>query len=214
MEASFWHEKWKAGHIGFHIDKPNPLLVSHIDKLQLKNNSRLFLPLCGKSLDIGYLLKCGFNVIGIELSEIAIEALFEQLTLEPKILEIDDFKLYQTHNLTIYVGDFFKLTAKTLGDIDASYDRASLIALPLETRKLYSKHLTKITKNAPQLAITLDYDQDISKGPPFSVTPAELKQHYVQQYKMECLESNFSEDGLKGKYPVTESAWLLKPLNQ
>ena len=212
MEASFWHEKWQINQIGFHLNKPNPLLLTHFDKLQLSKKSRIFLPLCGKTLDIAYLLEQGFQLIGSELSEIAIEALFADLNIKPNTTNIGSLKLYQAENIHIYVGDFFDLTDEILGHIDAVYDRAALIALPLETRSLYSKHLVEITKNAPQLIITLDYDQTISKGPPFSVTPAELKQHYEVHYDIDCLVSNFSEDGLKGKHPVTESVWKLLPL--
>ena len=212
MEASFWHEKWQINQIGFHLNKPNPLLLKHFDKLQLPKKSRIFLPLCGKTLDIAYLLEQGFQVIGSELSEIAIEALFADLNIKPKTTNIGSLKLYQAENIHIYVGDFFDLTDEIIGHIDATYDRAALIALPLETRNLYSKHLVEITKSAPQLIITLDYDQTISQGPPFSVTPTELKQHYEIKYDIDCLASNFSEDGLKGKHPVTESVWKLLPL--
>lgn len=209
MEASFWHEKWELNHIGFHVDKPNPLLINHIDKLKLSDNARLFLPLCGKTLDIPYLLDLGFQVVGIELSEVAIQALFEGLNLTPKISKVESFKLYKAKNIEIYIGDFFDLNRNILGNIDATYDRAALIALPLETRQRYSKHLTEITPRIPQLIISLEYDQSILKGPPFSVNTTELKQHYAKQYSMECVESNYSDDGLKGKYPATESVWIL-----
>lgn len=209
MEASFWHNKWEMDQIGFHQKKPNPLLVKHIDKLQLAKGSRIFLPLCGKTLDIAYLLETGYRVVGIELSEIAIQALFQELHLTPEITKIGTLIHYQALNIDIYVGDFFDLSTKLLGDIDATYDRASLIALPFETRQQYSNHLTKITQTAQQLIICLEYDQDIMSGPPFSITPTELKQHYATQYNIDCVESNYSKDGLKGKYPVIESAWVL-----
>lgn len=209
MKAEFWHNKWEINQIGFHMNRPNPLLINHIQTLQLPKNSTLFLPLCGKTLDIAYLLAQGFKIIGNELSEIAIKALFDELELTPEITTTGNFKRYQADRISIYVGDFFDLSHQELGTIDATYDRAALIALPIETRKRYAKHLTKITNNAPQLLISLDYDQGIMNGPPFSVDSDELNQHYSTLYHMDCVESNFTEDGLKGKYPVTESAWIL-----
>jgi len=213
MEASFWYEKWEVGQIGFHQNKPHDLLVKHIDKLSLEKNARIFLPLCGKTLDIAYLLENEFRVVGIELSEIAINALFEGLQISPEISTIANFKRYQAKNIEIYMGDIFDLNADQLGTIDASYDRAALIALPLETRQRYSEHLANITRNAQQLSISLEYDQSIMNGPPFSVSNTEMKQHYAKQYDMKCLESNIDEKGLKGKIPATESAWILRPLN-
>jgi len=94
MEASFWHERWKLNQIGFHIDNTNPLLTNHIGKLNLSKNSRIFLPLCGKTLDIAYLLDQGFSVVGIELSEVAVTALFNELNVKPEIATINSLKIY------------------------------------------------------------------------------------------------------------------------
>ena len=52
MEASYWQQRWEINQIGFHGDEVNPLLVSHIGALGLDKGARLFLPLCGKTLDI------------------------------------------------------------------------------------------------------------------------------------------------------------------
>ncbi|MDP2246790.1 MAG: thiopurine S-methyltransferase, partial [Nitrosomonadales bacterium] len=45
MEANFWHQKWERGEIAFHQHEANPLLVSHIDQLNLEKGKRVFLPL-------------------------------------------------------------------------------------------------------------------------------------------------------------------------
>lgn len=79
MEADFWHGKWARNEIGFHRSEANPLLVAHLDSLGLKPSARIFLPLCGKTLDIGWLLSNGFQVIGAELSEAAVVQLLRSL---------------------------------------------------------------------------------------------------------------------------------------
>lgn len=210
MEANFWHERWELGQIGFHEDEANPLLVNHIDKLNLDKGARIFLPLCGKSLDLAYLHNLGYRIVGVELSEIAIKELFQELDITPTISTIGDLKLYKANNIEIFVGDFFTLTAETLGKIDAIYDRAALIALPLEMRIAYKKHLTEITHTMQQLLICVEYDQSTMNGPPFSITVTEIQQHYDKLYAIECLESNDIKGGLKGKAAATESAWILK----
>lgn len=214
MEASFWHDKWEINQIGFHESETNPLLVKHINKLNLPAHARIFLPLCGKTLDIAYLLEHGYRVTGIELSEIAIDALFAGLDLIPTITTSGALKRYHAHNIEIFLGDFFDLNSKVLskqGNIDAIYDRAALIALPPETRKHYSKHLIKITDTAPQLIICLEYDQAIMDGPPFSLIPAEVHRHYDASYVVDRVEKNEMPNGLKGKFPTVESTWLLHP---
>ena len=210
MEASFWHERWKLNQIGFHIDNTNPLLTNHIGKLNLSKNSRIFLPLCGKTLDIAYLLDQGFSVVGIELSEVAVTALFNELNVKPEIATINSLKIYKAENINIFVGDFFDLNAELLGDIDAIYDRASLIALPVTMRQDYTKHLTKITQNTQQLLICLEYDQAAIQGPPFSISADEVKQHYDNIYSIQCAESNSISNGKLQNHNATENAWILK----
>jgi len=36
MEVEFWHEKWQKNEIGFHENKPNPILVKNIEALNLE----------------------------------------------------------------------------------------------------------------------------------------------------------------------------------
>jgi hypothetical protein len=51
----------------------SPLLVPHFKALSLPEGGRVFLPLCGKTLDIHWLLTGGYRVSGAELRKIAIE---------------------------------------------------------------------------------------------------------------------------------------------
>jgi hypothetical protein len=127
MEHSFWHERWESGRIGFHQGKPNKLLLAHFDALGLADRSRVFLPLCGKTRDIAWLLSQGYRVAGAELSELAIRQLFEELGVEPVISNLGQFKRYSATDIEIFVGDIFSLTAELLGPVDAVFDRAALV---------------------------------------------------------------------------------------
>src|SRR5690606_15848969 len=102
----------------------------HFDRLRLTAGSRLFLPLCGKTRDIAWLLEGGYRVAGVELSEVAIGVLFEELDLEPAIERSGNLLCYSGPGIDIHVGDIFELTAAQLGDVQAIYDRAALVALP------------------------------------------------------------------------------------
>ncbi len=212
MEASFWHEKWEIGQIGFHNSEVHPLLVNHIDKLDLNDGDRIFLPLCGKTLDIAYLLKQDYQVVGVELSELAIKELFEELKLTPSISKVGALKLYQADNIDIFVGDFFELSTEIIKTVDAVYDRASFIALPKEMRSAYKTHLVKITQSTRQLLVCLEYDQSKLNGPPFAINPDEVQQQYEANYSLNCVERNEIIGGIKGKTAGYESAWILKSL--
>lgn len=209
MEKQFWLKKWEDNIIGFHKESPNQLLVNFIQNLELTPNARVLIPLCGKSLDIEYLISKDYQVVGIELSEKAIIQLFQELNIIPKIKKLEKVIHYSTKNLDIFIGDIFDITIQMLGPIDAIYDRAALIALPIEMRINYTKHLVEISKNAPQLVITVEYNQDTVAGPPFSISTNELNDHYASFYRLECLESLSIPGGLKGKYKAQENVWLL-----
>ena len=209
MQPDFWHKKWQESDIGFHNSDANPLLVKHFSALGLAAGSRLFLPLCGKTLDIHWLLAQGFRVVGAELSPIAIEQLFDELGVIPEIAQQENLQHYRAPNIDIFAGDIFNLTKNLIGQVDAIYDRAALVALPFNIRMQYSSHLRAITKNAKQLLICFVYDQNQLAGPPFSISDDEVKNHYSADYTLSLLESAEVVGKLKGQCAACEKVWLL-----
>lgn len=211
MDPSFWHQRWEKHEIRFHESTPNALLVKYVHELSVAKGRRIFLPLCGKTLDIGWLLSQGYRVVGVELSRIAIEQLFMELGMQPEISGVGDVEQWSAYKIDIFVGDIFALSRQILGPVDAIYDRAALVALPENMRKRYAAHLTELTQKAPQLLISYEYDQRVMAGPPFSVSHEEVHHHYAGKYHVTLLASTEVAGGLKGKCPAKENAWLLKP---
>lgn len=209
MDKIFWEERWKKNEIAFHGAEANPFLVKYFDRLSLAKGSRIFLPLCGKTLDILWLLSKGYRVAGAELSKLAIDQLFSEMKVTPQISKLGKLEHYSAKNLDIFVGDFFDLSRQALGSVDAIYDRAALVALPESMRSSYTKHLIEITNKAPQLLICYEYDQRLQEGPPFSISNEEVHQHYKSHYDLNLLESSNVPGGLKGKSPAKENIWLL-----
>lgn len=210
MDAQFWHDRWASNEIGFHKSEANPLLVKYLDELSLPEGSRVFLPLCGKTLDIGWLLSRGFRVAGAELSAVAIEHLFVDLNVTPTITKVGTLDHYHAPQLDIFVGDIFNVTPERLGPVDAVYDRAALVALPQQMRARYTAHLASLTAQAPQLLISFEYDQQAMEGPPFSVTTEEIQQLYGQRYDITVLASLDVPGSLKGRCPATELVYVLR----
>jgi len=209
MDAKFWHDRWASNEIGFHKSEANPLLVNYLDELSLATGSRIFLPLCGKTLDIGWLLARGYRVAGAELSAIAIDQLFAQLGVTPTITKVGALGHYHAPQVDLFAGDIFNVTPELLGPVDAVYDRAALVALPQQMRARYTAHLTTLIAQAPQLLISFEYDQQAMEGPPFSVSEEEIRQHYGQRYDIRVLTSLDVPGGLKGRCPATERVYLL-----
>jgi thiopurine S-methyltransferase len=213
MEPNFWHNRWEKNQIGFHANEVNPLLVEFFSKLSLSQGSRIFLPLCGKTLDLHWLRSSGYSVVGAELSKKAIDFLFQDLGIKPNINKIENLQHYFSDNIDIFVGDIFHITKSILGKVDAIYDRAALVALPKDMRSSYTSHLKDITNSAPQLLICYEYNQELMDGPPFSISDEEVLKHYKDNYKVNHIFSKPVVGGFKGNIDTSENVWLLEKLS-
>lgn len=216
MEPQFWLEKWEKREIGFHLDAAHPLLERHWPALGAEPGCAVFVPLCGKSLDLAYLRCLGHRVVGAELSALAVEQFFAENGLVPAVTERGSFKVWEAGGITLYQGDYFALDPAWSKDIGAVYDRAALIAMPPERQAEYAEKLLALTPEpAPILLITLEYASDEMRGPPFS-TPAEqvmrlcAGQRRVE--RLEALDALADNPGLRarGLSALTETVWRLR----
>jgi len=210
MEHEFWHNKWKANEIGFHKDETNGYLKRHLKSLNLRPGAAIFVPLCGKTLDIAYLLSCGYQVVAAELNESAVIQLFENMTVTPEVTNLGSLKIYQAPGVSVFVGDVLELTEEQVGNIDAIYDRAALVALPHAMRQTYAQLLMRITKNTPQLLVAIEYDQSQYNGPPFAISEEIVHKLYAATYRCDLLERQPMEGGLKGQTDASEAIWILR----
>ena len=202
MREEFWQERWDRGEIGFHLKDVNPLLRRHWPALEIPAQSCVLVPLCGKSLDLAWLAGQGLRVLGVELSEKAVEAFFAERDLVPEITRQGAFTVYRSESIEIFCGDFFALTAQDLGDCRALYDRAALIALPEEMRRRYVAHLTAILPaDCTALLVTLDYPQEQMDGPPFAVSDVLVHELYDAHWRIELLDA---VDALEGNWKFIE----------
>ncbi|MBX9404143.1 thiopurine S-methyltransferase [Pseudomonas baetica] len=189
MQPEFWHKKWASDQIGFHQPEVNPHLQRHWPDLPIPVSARVLVPLCGKSLDLLWLAGRGHKVLGVELSEKAVEDFFSEQRVSPQISERGVFKVYRAGSIELWCGDFFALKADDVADCTALYDRAAMIALPPPMREQYAAHLQQILPQGLQgVLITLDYDQSKMSGPPFAVLDDEVQRLLGGGWQVQVLE--------------------------
>ena len=189
MQPEFWHKKWASNQIGFHLPQVNPYLQRHWPELAIPARARVLVPLCGKSLDLLWLAGQGHQVLGIELSQTAVEDFFSEQQLAPEVSNAGAFKVYRAGAIELWCGDFFALTARDVADCAALYDRAALIALPPPMRERYGAHLQQILPAELRgLLITLDYDQAQLPGPPFAVEDNEVQRSWGCFWRLHMLQ--------------------------
>lgn len=217
MNAEFWHSRWQEKRIGFNQSAVNPLLINYFKQLNLPAGSRVFVPLCGKSIDMAWLAAQGYDVVGVELVETAVQEFFTEQNISPTVHQHADnpaIKYYQGQLsgqiITLWVADIFALSSDHIGSVNAVYDKAALIALPADMRVQYSAQMYQLSANAPQFIITLTYDQSKKAGPPFSISSEQIQQYYGDNYHISELTSEPTSIGSAPELTVSEHVWLLK----
>jgi thiopurine S-methyltransferase len=190
MNHLFWHERWASDRIGFHKSTVNSALTKHWHALAFPKKSRILVPLCGKSLDLLWLHRQGYRVLGVDLSQKAILAFFAENDLMFTLQDSGEHTQYIgtgiAEGIVLICGDIMTLSIEIAGVCDGLYDRAAMIALPPTMRTTYGSAVRKLlSRNARGLLLTICYPEGEREGPPFSVrVPA-----YGKDAQFECVET-------------------------
>lgn len=204
-----WLGRWVEGRTGWHEPAGNAGLRKFW--AELAEPGRVLVPFCGKSPDLLWLAQRGHEVVGVELSEIAVVGFFEDHDLEYEFETVGPLGRYQAkeRGVTLYCGNYFDFRSEPF---DALYDRAALVALPAEQRPRYVEHTNRLLRpDAARLIITLEYDQSIVNGPPFSVSAKEIGGYWDDMVRVDEQDDidncppSFRKAGLKA---ILEVFWL------
>jgi thiopurine S-methyltransferase len=215
MDSEFWQQKWARREINFHRLEINALLQAHGQRLA--GFERVYVPLCGKSLDMVHLRDAGHIVFGTEIVGTAVEEFFQEQGLQPEITKTPTYSHYAGANIRLLLGDAFALTPDDLGGpIDAVYDRASLVAVDPATRQRFVDSIFRVLrKNGAMLLVVFEYDQSKLSGPPWSVSDADVTNLFREFGSVTKLETQsafvstrFTEAGIT---ELRETAyWIVK----
>ncbi len=211
MTEEDWRGRWAEGRTGWHEPQGNTGLQAAWPPLT--QNARVLVPLCGKSPDLLWLARRGHDVTGVELSEIAVRDFFAENAIEYQMVEDGRLDRYSAadRSLTLYCGDYFNFDES---GFDALYDRGALVALPVDLRERYVKHTKSLLRaGASKMIITLEYDQAVVNGPPFSVPEGEISTYWDD---LVCVSKKDDIDNCPPKFraagltDVQELVWLSK----
>jgi len=215
MDPEFWLERWRTRQVGFHQSTPHPALERWWPTLGAPPGARVYVPLCGKSIDMVWLAAHGHDVVGSELSPIAVDEFFGELPgANVKVDLHGPFRRHRHGQFELLQGDALALTPALLGPVGAAYDRAALVALPPALRKQYVAGLSALLPvGSRSLLISFEYVQAIKAGPPFSVDSAEISRLCSPHFAVAELERKdiiadspkFAAAGLDALYEVTYS---------
>lgn len=197
-----WIKAWEKNDIGFHQQNVNQGLLSHADQMiKVRKNIKIFLPLCGKTVDMKWLWDKGHSVVGVDLARKAFEDFFKEQTIsysvrplpngEGEIFTSDDNKI------KLYCCDLFKFNSSFDGQYEAIWDRGSLVAIDKSDRHRYAELMKSLmTNDCRYLLETLDYDEAKFEGPPYFVSEQKIRELFGSTLQMCFLEKKeiFSEE--------------------
>ena len=156
MDREFWTSRWKENRIGFHQAEYNSRLLQHW-QVEPDHANHIFVPLCGKSLDMRYLSEFGM-VTGIELSDLAVAAFFDEWSKVADAYDYHGYPAMEASQVRLLTGDLFKMPSSLHGQFTHVYDRASMIALPEEMRVKYVDVLHQLLQPGGEvLLVTIEY---------------------------------------------------------
>ncbi|MET0027860.1 MAG: thiopurine S-methyltransferase [Candidatus Thiodiazotropha sp.] len=185
-----WIQRWRDNNIGWHHVEFNAHLLNHWHHLALPSGSLVLAPLCGKSRDMIWLAEQGYRIRGVELSRIAVETFFEEHALTPEVTPAGAFERWSSGPFELYCGDIFDLQELPLQDLDAVYDRASLVALNPSQRKQFSQMLMdNLPEGIKILLVTMSYPQNEMAGPPYSVPQEEVRELFDSRFEIRLLHT-------------------------
>lgn len=220
-----WQDRWDTGNIRFHNPEVHAMLLKHFDKIcPSGDGGRIFVPLCGKTLDMKWLSEQNMFVVGLDGVRLSLEQFMSEQNLNfttEKIPELgEDCEVFKTADdkFHLYRGDIMDFSASIEGTFDAVWDRGSLVALRREDVPQYVKVIKSLIKPGGRCLVEVfDYDVKIMEGadikppcppPPFPMYEAELKDLYEPEFRVEFIDR--SERKLVGHDVHTNIVLLTK----
>lgn len=203
-DFNFWNERWMNNQIGFHQQRPHSSLVKFIDVF--KGHKKVLVPLCGKTLDMLFLRQNGYEVIGVEFSELAVFDFIKENNISMNKTSEGTFQVFRGEGITLYQGDFFNLTSEHLKGVTACYDRASMVAFDSDERIRYAEKLQSTALDLVKLLVVVFNYGNVPGGPPYSVVNEEIEKLYGKSFDLKILaEESFPlREALKDRGAIFE----------
>lgn len=194
MQLDFWKEVWKEQRLGFDQVEVNYYLKKALPSWLSESYETIFVPLCGRSIDMWEIHRSGHHVTGVECFEGALQDFDKKYALNlEKVSVRDSVDCLKNLDFKLYCADFFELTSadiqKRKGPLKI-WDRAALVALPPEMRLAYYDQIEKLCiDRLDWLCLLFSFDADTNFGPPFSVNYEEVEEKMLSKgYSVEVLE--------------------------
>lgn len=173
-KASFWQQRYEEKKTGWDLGQPAPPFVSFLNSPDSIPPGRVAVLGCGKGYDAILFASKGFQVVGFDFAPAAISQA-RQLAAENKA----DVEFLQR--------DIFQLEPDFLGSFDYVVEHTCFCAIPPSKRADYVQLVKSLLRPSGEL-IALFFTHSRQGGPPFGVSPAEIKSYFAKDFELICLQ--------------------------
>lgn len=188
-----WEKRWEAGTTSWHRLKVDARLQKYLKELTKgEAGVSILVPWCGKSLDVPWLCQEGYNVVGVELSEIAGKQMFEENAIPYTVSKQGEFVVYQANDrkLKFFAGNFYKFTPNMAGTFEAIWDCNAFGAAEPEDREAYQRVIVSLLKPKGQVLLAnWEYGDQKRNNAPYSLCQETLKELFQEKFEVRFLEN-------------------------
>eukprot|EP00117_Sycon_ciliatum_P021723 scpid72293/ scgid18956/ Thiopurine S-methyltransferase; Thiopurine methyltransferase len=211
-----WESRWKDGRTGWHRDEVNDRLIQYHGRLLEGANAEkklnVFVPLCGKTVDMLWLNEQGHHISGVDLVRQALDDFVSENKLTSTVSSVKNgdgeevtlIKAGENDCFSLFPSDLFKVDCTALGQVDAAWDRGSYVALSPEIRPRYAENMAAVIKPGGRVLMEVyDYVQSEHAGPPFSTPNDEITSAFGKNFTIEIMQTEDALDYIKLRFPIT-----------
>lgn len=182
-----------------------------LGRLKKDGNICVFVPLCGKTVDMVYLAtSLSATVVGVEGVQKAIDEFILEnpsLQIKPTLVEKNEeqkFSKFMGTNIELLSGDFFKVLPEDITSItstttpgepqlfDLVWDRGSMVAIEPKFRDTYVEVLSRLVRPGGIILLSAfdrrsGTEEAKKSGPPFSLNEKQIRELYEKELWVESV---------------------------
>lgn len=169
--SEYWEHRYQEGKTNWDLGKASPPLVSLLNSPQLAlKRGRVAVLGCGRGYDTMLFADRGFDTIGFDFAPLAIN---EATTLAQTA----------SNSAQFLQRDIFNLASEFSSYFDYVIEHTCFCAIEPEQRLDYVQIVRQILQPQGEL-IGVFFTHDRAGGPPFGVTPTQIKQYFEPDFEI------------------------------
>jgi len=214
-KSNYWEKKWEDGLTSWHRNEVDRRLMKYLGELtSTRSGVRVLVTWCGKSVDIPWLCKEGYEVVGVELSEIAVKQMFDESNIPYTVNRQDSFLVYQgtDRRIAVYVGNYYELTPAIVGVFEAIWDHHALGASEPKDRLAYKQVLVSLLRPHGKILLShFEYGNQIRNQAPYSISQEMIKDLFEDKFDIKYLEN--ATEFVELVKSIFSFDWVKHPIN-